>query len=68
MRKTIINLLALLCGVATTFAFDYLYFHLMLAINPSKVVGSACDSLALGISIFILLLSFTFYKEKIEQL
>lgn len=69
MKKIIIILLALIPTCSTAVLIDASYFSLIKywGVSSSTLLFSL-ESLTLGLSIFAMLYTYTFFKEKLEQL
>jgi hypothetical protein len=70
MKKTIINLIALFTACCTALLIDVTYCYLMKgseALLPSTLLFSF-ECLTIGISIFAFLYTYSFYKNKLEDL
>jgi hypothetical protein len=68
MKKIIIRLLALLPTCSTAVLIDVCYIK---ATNRYEVYSSTLfylDSLVIGISFFVMAYTYSFFKEKLEQL
>ena len=70
MKKTIIKLTALFTACCTALLIDVTYCYLMKgseALLPSTLLFSF-ECLTIGISIFAFLYTYSFYKNKLEDL
>ena len=70
MKKTIINLIALFTACCTALLIDVTYCYLMKgseSLLPSTLLFSF-ECLTIGISIFAFLYTYSFYKNKLEDL
>jgi len=70
MKKTIIKLIALFTACCTALLIDATYCYLMKgseALLPSTLLFSF-ECLTIGISIFAFLYTYSFYKNKLEDL
>jgi len=70
MKKTIIKLIALFTACCTALLIDATYCYLMRgseALLPSALLFSL-ECLTIGISIFAFLYTYSFYKNKLEDL
>jgi hypothetical protein len=68
MKKLIIRLIALLASVSTAILIDVTYCWLFKdSVYPSTLLFSF-ECLTIGLSIFAMLYTYSFYKNKLEDL
>lgn len=68
MKRIIISLLALIPTCSTAVLIDLCYFTLAKHLVYSSTLLFTLESLTLAVSIFAMLYTYTFFKEKLEQL
>jgi len=68
MKKLIINLIALLASVSTAVLIDTIYCLLFKESVCSGTLLFSLECLTIGLSIFAMIYTFTFFKNKLEDL